>query len=233
MLLKHKISSNIKIKKPQNLLELKERLVKIKGAKISDLVELLEIEKPKNSVHAKGFVGQIIEYILGAHAKNQALPDFTNLDLELKTMPVDENLNPLESTFLCHANLKNVETNFYKSTLYKKIRFILFVFIKTSKNTNVLDREIVGFYFYKASDEDLKIFKADFDELNDLIVQGFANNINARIGTYIQMRPKCATGNDLTEYYDENCEIKYTRPRGFYLRRSFNKLLCQKVFFNK
>ncbi len=47
------------------------------------------------------------------------------------------------------------------------------------------------------------------------------------------MRPKCATGRDLTEYYDENGMIKYTRPRGFYLRRSFNKALCQKVFFNK
>lgn len=222
-----------KIEPPSNLQELKYRLDKLKGVYLKDICQALDIKMPENSVKAKGFSGQIIEYILGADAKTLPLPDFTNLNIELKTLPVDENLKPLESTFICHANLKPTSyVAFENSTLYHKLKCILFVLIKAPRDVDFSLRQIIGYYFFMPNKDELSIIKEDYEELMDMVMQGNAHKINARFGTIIQMRPKAASGRDITQIIDSNGHIAYTRPRGFYMRRSFTHAMCIKFHNN-
>lgn len=61
----------------------------------------------------------------------------------------------------------------------------------------------------------------------DMIALGQVEKITARYGTYLQIRPKAANGKALTEAIGENGEIILTRPRGFYLKKSFTLQILQ------
>lgn len=227
---KHHLQSSVSIAAPKSLAELKHRLDAIKGVSLEDICRQLDIAMPENSTRGKGFTGQVIEYVLGADAKTLPLPDFRDFALELKTLPVDANLKPLESTFLCHANLNPVtHIPFEKSALYKKTRCMLFVFILSPDDKELGHRRILGYYFFMPDKDELETIKADYDELMDMVCQGRAHEINARIGTIVQMRPKAASGRELTQIVDRFGQIAYTRPRGFYMRRSFTQAMCIKL----
>ena len=66
-----------------------------------------------------------------------------------------------------------------------------------------------------------------------MIKTGHVESINARIGQIMQLRPKCANGKALTDCIGIDGEIIKTRPRGFYMRRSFTKELIEKELMAK
>lgn len=228
MIIKHNIKTDFKIDSPKSLKELKTRLQYLVGKEIQDLCNILEIPVPKDSTHAKGFTGQILEILLGANAGNLPIPDFSNLNIELKTIPCDANLKPLESTFICHCDLLNRENDFYKSTLYHKMSFILFVFILAPKDLPIANRKILSYYFFMPDETELKAIKNDYDEIMGMISSGHAHEITAHFGEIIQLRPKSADGKQLTDYINEDGKIAKTRPRGFYMRRSFSQQIANK-----
>lgn len=61
-----------------------------------------------------------------------------------------------------------------------------------------------------------------------MVKTGHVESINARIGQIMQLRPKCANGKALTDCTGPDGEIIKTRPRGFYMRRSFTKELIER-----
>ena len=93
---------------PQNFDELIANLNFIVGKSLTELAEYARVPVPIDTLHGKGFTGELIEKCLGASAENQSIPDFPELGLELKSIPVDDNLCPLESTFLCYAPLTGI-----------------------------------------------------------------------------------------------------------------------------
>lgn len=230
MEIKHQLTTSYKTSIPTTIEELYSRLNKILGLKINEFANLLGIKLIANNIKTKGYIGQMLEIYLGADGKNKSDVDFSFLNLELKTVPVDENFKPLESTFICHANLfANGDINFYHSSLYKKINNILFVLIKSAKGQAIAEKQIVGYFIFRPSKKQLEIIKQDYDELMEMVCNGQANDINAKIGTIIQMRPKCANGKALTKYINSTGEELLTRPRGFYMRRAFCAYLCAKM----
>ena len=53
---------------------------------------------PGLSFHqSKGWVGQLIETMLGTDAANRSEPDFVKLGIELKTIPIDRKGRPKET----------------------------------------------------------------------------------------------------------------------------------------
>lgn len=216
---------------PQNLTELKARLMTLRGRSLGQIAKTLEVPLARSTTHAKGFAGELLEFALGAQAHNLPLPDFTNLSIELKSMPVGYDLKPLESTFLCHAPLMNVRgLDFYHSPLYKKIALMLFVAVEGEKEIPIKDRKVLGFYLFKPQGAVLDQIKADYDELMEMVATGHAHDINGAIGQIIQMRPKAASGQELTSFITEDGQIGKTRPRGFYMRRSFTLQIAAAMF---
>lgn len=215
---------------PQNMAELKARLDLIMGFTLGELAAPLRLRVPQSSVHSKGWAGEFVELLLGARAQNLPLPDFVNLGIELKTMPIDRNFEPLETTFLCHAPLYQVRgLNFEKSALAAKTAAMLFVFILAERGMPPAARRLIDYYLFVPSPAERAQIKADFDELMDLAAAGQTAQITARLGTIIQLRPKCADGSQLVPCVDEEGQISATRPRGFYLRRDFNKIICRRA----
>ena len=215
---------------PTSLEELKGRLERIKGFTLGELAEALDLPCPHNSTKAKGYAGELVELLLGADANNLPVPDFTKLGIELKTMPVDRNFEPLETTYLCHAPLTSVRgIDFYSSVLYSKVRLILFVFILAEREMALPQRRIIDYYLFAPDEHELAQIKADYDELMDMVTEGQAQQITARIGTMVQMRPKCADGRQVVPCVTADGSFGWTRPRGFYLRREVNQNICRRV----
>ncbi len=213
---------------PQNFDELVGRLNFICGKNLTQLASFAKIPMPIDTLHGKGFTGELIEKCLGANAANQSIPDFPELGVELKTIPVDDELSPLESTFLCYAPLLDIRHfTFETSPLYSKITRVLFVLVRASRELDFDERVVLGYFFYSPDEKELGCIRNDFNELYELIKTGNVDKINARIGQVIQMRPKGANGKALTECIGHNGEIIKTRPRGFYMRRAFTKKLIQ------
>ena len=58
-------------------------------------------------------------------------------------------------------------------------------------------------------------------------VQGPQDKKNARIGEFLQLRPKGANSKSLTKGIGKNGEIIDTLPLGFYLRKAFTHEILQ------
>ncbi len=216
------------VNEPATFEELTQNLERIVGRSISDLAKDMNQPLPISPLHGKGFTGELIEKCLGASAQNLPIPDFPKLGVELKTIPVDDDLKPLESMFLCYAPLTDIRhLSFENSSLYTKIRRMLFVLVTASRDRDYVERYVVGYFFYAPSPQELAVIRNDFNEIYELIKTGNIDKVNARLGSIIQMRPKAANGKALTECVGPEGEIIKTRPRGFYMRRSFSSRLIE------
>ncbi len=214
------------ISEPSTFEELTENLKRIVGHSIAELAKDMNLPLPISPLHGKGFTGELIEKCLGASAQNLPIPDFPKLGVELKTIPVDDELKPLESMFLCYAPISDIRhLSFENSSLYTKIKRMLFVLVSASRDKDYVDRYVVGYFFYAPTPEEIEIIRNDFNEIYELIKTGNIDKVNARLGSIIQMRPKAANGRALTECVGPTGEIIKTRPRGFYMRRSFSERL--------
>src|SRR5262245_21834048 len=74
------------------------------GVTLAELADGLGLPVPVGNVRTKGWAGQIIERELGAGEGGRRGPDFAELGLELKTVPVGPSGAPLESTAVCHID---------------------------------------------------------------------------------------------------------------------------------
>jgi len=88
---------------PDSTAELLHRAHALAGLTLTELADELRQSLPVDLRRDKGTVGQLIELALGASAGSRAEPDFPHLAVELKTLPVDRNGKPLESTYVCVA----------------------------------------------------------------------------------------------------------------------------------
>ena len=71
------------------------------------------------------------------------------------------------------------------------------------------------------------LLKADWQELTDMIVLGRVEEINAKQGEILQLRPKAANSQAKTQAYDHQGNTFLALPRGFYLKTAFTHYLLQ------
>ena len=89
-----------KNKPPRDDVELLKRCSEIAGLSFAALATHLACAIPSEPSKRKGWVGGVLERILGTTAGTLAKPDFHHLGIELKTLPMGVNSKPLESTFV-------------------------------------------------------------------------------------------------------------------------------------
>ncbi|MDD7022751.1 MAG: DNA mismatch repair protein MutH [Aeromonadales bacterium] len=213
---------------PSSFAALTASLESIKGRTIADLAAAAGVPLPLGPLHGKGFQGELIERFLGASAPGLPIPDFPNLGCELKTVPLDERFCPLESTFICSAPLDPAApSRFEDSILFHKISRVLFVFLVAPRNFTYQQRFVAGYRFWRPDGAQMAAIRADYDELMEMAKTGRADEITARDGAVVQMRPKAADGTALTRVSGPDGSMVLTRPRGFYMRRSFMESLLR------
>ena len=192
------------------------------GFRLGEIAEMLNIPVPKDLKHDKGWVGQLIETALGAKAGSKAEQDFAHLGIELKTLPINEQGEPLETTFVSLAPLvQNNGITWQSSHVRHKLQKVLWIPIEGRRQIPLAERHIGQPILWQPSLEQERQLQRDWEELMDYIVLGKLDQITARIGEVMQLRPKGANSKAITKGIGKNGEVIDTLPLGFYLRKEF------------
>lgn len=88
---------------PQTEAELLERAHDMAGLSFAELATEANMIVPENLKRDKGWVGQLLEWHLGAPAGSKPQQDFAKLGIELKSIPISYSGKPLETTFVSVA----------------------------------------------------------------------------------------------------------------------------------
>lgn len=207
---------------PQTLEQLLSQAQSIAGLTFGELAAELHIPVPIDLKRDKGWVGMLLERALGATAGSKAEQDFSHLGVELKTLPINAEGYPLETTFVSLAPLvQNSGVKWENSHVRHKLSCVLWMPIEGSRHIPLPERHIGAPIFWKPTAEQERQLKQDWEELMDLIVLGKLEQITARIGEVMQLRPKGANSRAVTKGIGKNGEIIDTLPLGFYLRKEF------------
>ena len=207
---------------PQTLEQLLSQAQSIAGLTFGELADELHIPVPIDLKRDKGWVGMLLERALGATAGSKAEQDFSHLGVELKTLPINAEGYPLETTFVSLAPLvQNSGVKWENSHVRHKLSCVLWIPIEGSRHIPLRERHIGAPIFWKPTAEQERQLKQDWEELMDLIVLGKLDQITARIGEVMQLRPKGANSKAITKGIGKNGEIIETLPLGFYLRKEF------------
>ncbi len=207
---------------PQTEQELMLRMTELAGRTLFQLANEIDCTVPKNLMHNKGWVGQLLEVYLGASAGNLSEPDFQNLGIELKTMPLTQAHTPKETTFVCVVPLFN-HTNllWQDSCVFHKLSRVLWLPIEADPNIALAKRKVGQGFIWSPSEKEMDNLKEDWEEFMELICMGQVETITAHRGEHLQIRPKAANASALTVGIGNKGQKKQTLPRGFYLRTSF------------
>ncbi|AIB45118.1 DNA mismatch repair endonuclease MutH [Haemophilus influenzae] len=207
---------------PQTLEQLLSQAQSIAGLTFGELADELHIPVPIDLKRDKGWVGMLLERALGATAGSKAEQDFSHLGVELKTLPINAEGYPLETTFVSLAPLvQNSGVKWENSHVRHKLSCVLWMPIEGSRHIPLRERHIGAPILWKPTAEQERQLKQDWEELMDLIVLGKLEQITARIGEVMQLRPKGANSRAVTKGIGKNGEIIDTLPLGFYLRKEF------------
>ena len=209
---------------PADEAELFARAQALAGASVEELAGRLAVVVGAG-LHAKGKVGTLLELALGASGGSQATWDFPELRVELKTVPVDERGKPRETTFVCAVTLMDADrAEWAASWVRAKLQRVLWVPIVMSEGAA---RRIGAPILWSPSAAQEEILREDFDEIMGRIGIGGIEGLSARVGRWLQLRPKAAHGRVRTRAPGVDGDTVDTVPRGFYLRTSFTGALLR------
>ncbi len=211
--------------------ELLERCQRIAGLTLGELASMARVAIPENLQRHKGWPGMLLELWLGATAGSKPQQDFPELGIELKTIPIDANFQPLETTYVCFAHLlPQPGTTWQTSSVRNKLQRVLWLPLEGDRKIPLAQRRVAtGFYWTPSEPED-RLLQQDWEELTELILLGKVESITARHGNALHIRPKAANGSVLTDALDEEGNRIKTRPRGFYLRKAFTQDILNREF---
>ncbi|WKE64980.1 DNA mismatch repair endonuclease MutH [Gallaecimonas kandeliae] len=216
---------------PDSLDELMARAGSLAGYNLGQLGELAGLPAPQDLKREKGWMGMLLETLLGAKAGSKPEPDFPHLGVELKTLPVDRHGKPLESTFVSVAPLEGWQgVSWERSHVRQKLACVLWIPILAERLLPPAERIIAAPFLWQPDASQQAVLRSDWEELVELLALGRFSEINAYRGQYLQLRPKAAHGGVKVSAMDENGQQVAVQPKGFYLRSSFTRQLLQRAF---
>ena len=145
----------------------------------------------------KGWKGNTIEHLLNIKKNNKKGSDYPSL--EIKTVPIIWNSNGIkikETTCLSVLNTEEiVNYSFENSSLYNKIKNIIFILIDVSDLNNPFISQLYDFDLNVQTNLK-KMMENDYNNLAEHILDNIDcdlpldNNLSGKLGKVIQPRPK-------------------------------------------
>ncbi|WP_333005207.1 DNA mismatch repair endonuclease MutH [Vibrio coralliilyticus] len=216
---------------PKSETELLDRARDIAGVSFKELADEANLTVPPDLRRDKGWVGQLLECHLGAISGSKPQQDFEQLGIELKTIPISYTGKPLETTFVCVAPLMGVQgLTWETSHVRNKLSRVLWVPVEGEREIPLAERRVGSPLIWSPNEAEELQLKTDWEELMELIVLGQVEQITARHGEVLQLRPKAANSRVLTEAYGASGKPIMTLPRGFYLRTQFTAQILEHNF---
>jgi DNA mismatch repair protein MutH len=219
----------IKINIPKNESELLQRAQALAGMTLAEIAEQVGVVVPTSLTREKGWIGLLLEQILGASAGSKPEPDFPHLGIELKSLPINAQGKPLETTFVCVAPLTGlVGASWQTSHIRNKMARVLWVPVVSERHIPIAERIVGTPFIWSPSPEEEQLLALDWQELTDMIVLGNVENISGKHGQVLQLRPKAANSQAKTQAFNRHGQPFQTLPRGFYLKTAFTQMLLNK-----
>ena len=216
------------VQSPPDIQTLTESAKALSGRSVAELAAQLNQPVPDDLRRHKGWLGELIERALGATAGSRPTVDFPALGVELKTLPIDRWGKPLESTWVCAAPIDgSIADEWSDSRVRDKLRCVLWVPILSERAIPLESRRLAAPLLWHMDEDTEKVLSADWRELTDLIRLGQFEDIHARRGTWLQLRPKAADSRVTRWALDEESNWVPVNPKGFYLRARFTEQLLK------
>jgi DNA mismatch repair protein MutH len=212
------------IRPPASEQELITRAGTLTGRTLRQVAGALGMPVPRRLDYAKGWIGTLMERYLGAGAGALPEPDFAEFGIELKTLPVGKDGRPKESTYICTVSLLPAAHAGWKNSLVKrKLSRVLWIPVEAEPAIPVAERRIGSPLLWSPDRNQEKILRQDWEELTEKVMLGNLDQLSARLGKYLQIRPKGRDARSLRTGTDAEGHLIKTLPRGFYLRVSFTQ----------
>jgi len=216
---------------PETEAELLARARALAGSTIAELAERFSLTAPANLRRHKGFVGALLERALGATAGSRAAPDFEQLGIELKTLPVDTRGRSLESTFVCTIPLIEIgEVEWLSSRVRRKLNRVLWIPVQGERQIAVPERRIGEPLLWSLDAASEAALRFDWEELAGIIGRGDVETITGHIGRCLQIRPKARDSHARRRGVDADGARFAALPRGFYLRATFTSEILRQNY---
>ncbi|MCJ8302152.1 DNA mismatch repair endonuclease MutH [Shewanella sp.] len=216
---------------PQTIEELMQRANSMAGLTLGQVADSHGFTTPVDLKRDKGWVGQLIEYELGALAGSRPEQDFLHLGVELKTIPIDDKGKPIETTYVTVAPLVGIQgLTWEKSIVYHKLQTVLWVPVQGNRNIPVAERQIGTPILWSPTPDELALLKQDWEEIMEFIAMGQVQELTARHGEVLQLRPKGANSRSVTQSIGKDGSKRLTNPRGFYLKIPFTQSILKRFF---
>ena len=205
------------------------------GVELSELADTLGLPVPVGRLRTKGWSGQVIEQELGAVVGGARGPDFAALGVELKTVPVQELLEPgdprtparfepLESTAVCQIDPVAIAGESWETSYVReKLARVLFVALAVPTGArSVGERRVAAVRLWSPDADETRALRDDFELfVRGYYRQGRAAEITGHLGGVLQVRPKGRDADDLRDAYDAAGNPSRVGKHGFYLRPAF------------
>lgn len=217
---------------PQSEEQLLTAANRIAGRPLKAIAADLGWSVPEHLQRHKGWTGQLLEAALGATAGSLAEPDFQAIGVELKSLPVVQQGQTKESTYVCTVPLDHVGERWEQSWVRHKLQRVLWIPIEADDPLPIAERRVGMPLLWSPSAEEEQQLRDDWEELMELISLGRFDQLSAHHGEVLQIRPKAANSRVLTEATGDEGEAIQTLPRGFYLRRHFTQQILERYYAN-
>ncbi|MDR3206342.1 MAG: hypothetical protein LBT41_04530 [Candidatus Methanoplasma sp.] len=161
------------------------------------LGEALESVGRRDYTHhgGKGAFGQILEggyFMIGTNSA--PVPDFEELGIELKVAPMKrtrkKSYRSKERMVIGVIDYEKMLLEGFERTVLNKANDMLVVFYLDDGESDVMDKKILGYKFWKFSDNDLKVLKNDWNILAKKVENGRAHEISGGDTWYLEAAPK-------------------------------------------
>ena len=209
---------------PRNRADLRRRAAALADRPLAHIAREVGAPVPVDLRRDKGWIGTLMEAALGASAGQAAEPDFPALGVELKTIPLRDDGRPRESTYVCTAPLDgSMERTWEACWVRRKLATVLWVPILGTGAPGA--RRVGTPVLWQPTAAQEALLQADWEGLAETIALGAFDQIDARRGRVLQLRPKAASAAERVWALDAEGEWVQVVPRGFYLRARFTREL--------
>src|SRR5262245_60780807 len=191
------------------------------GVTLAELADGLGLPVPVGRVRTKGWSGQIVERELGGGGPGVRGPDFEGLGVELKTVPVDAALAPVESTAVCHIDPVAIAGESWETSyLRRKLGRVLFVGLEVpARGESVGDRRVAAVRLWSPSAGEERLLQGDFELfVREYFRRGRADALTGHVGAVLQVRPKGRDASDRRDAFGPEGRPSRVGKCGFYLR---------------
>lgn len=208
--------------------KLEQHVINLKGKTVNSLLGGKEFDK------GKGAIGQIIEREgFGMANNNEARPDFDNLGIELKILPLKRtaknDLTVKERTKICSINyVKLIDEHWDHSHAKNKLQEILFVFYEYNK-VDPSNSTIIDYLFFQLENSDEPLIRSDWERTRGLVEKGLAHELSESQNVILAASRSGAGGLSEDKWDVQPNNSQKARKRAFSLKPSFTKVLWNEV----